>query len=44
MTDKSKERECFEEEKNNENFTNHSCDFSEEEVDKLRNVAFPKIE
>ena len=22
--------------------TNHSCDFSEEEVDKLRNVAFPK--
>ena len=24
--------------------TNHSCDFSEEEVDKLRNVAFPKIE
>ena len=24
--------------------TNHSCDFSEEEVYTLRNVAFPKIE
>lgn len=22
---------------------NHSCAFSEEEVDKLRNVAFPKM-
>ena len=44
MTGKSKERECFEEEKNNENFNNRSffCDFSEEEVDKLRNVTIPK--
>ena len=44
MTGKSKERECFEEEKNNENFNSTSflCFFFEEQVDNLRNVAFPK--
>ena len=43
MTGKSKERECFEEEKKTmkTSTTNHSCVFSEEEVDKQRNVASP---
>ena len=45
VTGKSKEGECFEEEKTMKtSTTNHSCDFSEEEVYTLRNVAFPKIE
>ena len=45
MTGKSKdlERECFEEEKTTKTSTAcHSCVFFQEEVDKLRNVAFPK--
>ena len=43
VTGKSKERECFEEEKKTikTSTANHYCVFSEEEVDKLRNVAFP---
>ena len=43
VTGKSKERECFEEEKKTikTSTASHSCVFSEEEEDKLRNVAFP---